>query len=172
MPKRRCERPTASTPVAPLLTWRKREFQKQGAREPELQTPPITSKLCLTKSHKTGHVKFEHTPPLALRNMHAPQSHVRVLARTAGCYAERGNGVSMPPRHGCKYLSHRLRAYRILGFTPAPLTFPTSLPPFHCPSVPCPPPSHFCIRFALSHYRSKSMSSVTVLVSGKPRRAA
>ena len=40
------------------------------------------------------------------------------------------------------------------------------------PRPPLLPPSHFCIRAALSHYRSKSMSSVTVLVSSKPRQAA
>ena len=38
------------------------------------------------------------------------------------------------------------------------LPAPTS--PLRCPSVPCPRPSHFCIRSALSHYRSRSMSSV------------
>ena len=42
---------------------------------------------------------------------------------------------------------------------PAPLFHPSTAP------HPCPPPSHFCIRSALSHYRNKSMSSVTVLVS-------
>ena len=78
-------------------------------------------------------------PPLALRNMHAPQSHIRVLARTAGCYAERGNGVSMPPRHGCKYLSHRLRAYRIFRFHPCPPHFPHLSSTLPLPLRPLPP---------------------------------
>ena len=50
---------------------------------------------------------------------------------------------------------------------PTPLCPPPPPPPLFHPSAapPCPPPSHFCIHSALSHYRNKSMSSVTVLVS-------
>ena len=54
-----------------------------------------------------------------------------------------------------------LPAFSALLPRPAPLAPLLPLPPLR----PLPSPSHFCIRSALSH-------SVTVLVSGKPRRAA
>ena len=46
-------------------------------------------------------------------------------------------------------------------------TSPTSFRPFCCPSVPCPPPSHFCIHSALSHYRSAGLRQAKAGVASK-----
>ena len=48
---------------------------------------------------------------------------------------------------------------------PRPPPPPPKRPATWLPPLLAPPPSRFCIRSALSQYRNKSMSSVTVLVS-------
>ena len=73
-----------------------------------------------------------------------------------------------------KFGTTRFFAFYLL-FRPSPLTPRPFLAVWSsCPPPPAPhlfsalPLPHFCICSALSRYRSKSMSSVTVLVSAKP----
>ena len=73
-----------------------------------------------------------------------------------------------PPPFSC-YCSASFPLLLLVLPFPRALALPLCMPPPHSLALPLTPSA---LPPSLSHCRCKSMSSVTVLVSGKPRRAA